>query len=112
MKSTPVNLDVNPRAVFILAAVLCLPSLVAGQGSPTLPDDLYVIDLANETTTRIGSMGFLGVQGLDYSPSGLLYAWDVSEGLLIVNPITGAATDVNSSVGGTGAIQSIVFAPD
>ena len=82
------------------------------QGSPTLNDDLYVIDLASQTTTRIGSLGFSGVQGLDCSPSGLLYAWDVSEGLLIVNPVTGAAIDVNPSVGGTGAIQSIVFAPD
>jgi hypothetical protein len=81
-------------------------------GSPTLPDDLYEIDLANQTTTRIGSMGFNGVQGLDYSPSGLLYAWDVNDGLLIVNPVTGAAVDVNSSIGGTAAIQSIVFAPD
>lgn len=81
-------------------------------GSPTLPDDLYEIDLTNQTTTRIGSIGFNGVQGLDYSPSGLLYAWDVNDGLLIVNPVTGSAVDVNSSIGGTGAIQSIVFAPD
>jgi hypothetical protein len=82
------------------------------QGSPTLHDDLYEIDLLHETTTRIGSLGFLGVQGLDFSPGGSLYAWDVNEGLLIVDPITGAAVDVNSSVGGTAAIQSIVFAPD
>ncbi len=81
-------------------------------GSPTLPDDLYEIDLANQTTTRIGSMGFNGVQGLDYSPSGLLYAWDVIDGLLVVDPLTGVAVDVNSSIGGTAAIQSIVFAPD
>jgi hypothetical protein len=81
-------------------------------GSPTLPDDLYEIDLVSQTTTRIGSMGFNGVQGLDFSPSGLLYSWDVINGLLIVNPVTGAAVDVNSSIGGTGAIQSIVFAPD
>src|SRR3954469_17210020 len=81
-------------------------------GSPTLPDDLYEIDLANQSTTRIGSMGFNGVQGLDYSPSGLLYAWDVNDGLLLVDAATGAAADVNLTTGGTPPIQSIVFAPD
>jgi hypothetical protein len=82
------------------------------QGSPTLPDDLYEIHLASQTTSRIGSLGFLGVQGLDASPGGGLFAWDVQDGLLTVNPVTGAATDVNSSIGGTAQIQSIVFAPD
>ena len=81
-------------------------------GSPTVPDDLYEIDLIHETTTRIGSLGYLGVQALDFSPSGSLYAWDVNFGLLIVDPITGAATDINPSIGGTAAIQSLVFAPD
>jgi hypothetical protein len=81
-------------------------------GSPTLPDDLYEIDLTHETTSLIGSLGFLGVQGLDFSPSGSLYAWDVDFGLLTVDPSTGTATDVNPSIGGTAAIQSLVFAPD
>jgi hypothetical protein len=82
------------------------------QGSPTLPDDLYVIDLKSESTTRIGSLGFLGVEGLDFSPSGLLYAWDVSAGLLLVDPNTAAAVDLNPRIAGTDEIQSIVFAPD
>jgi hypothetical protein len=82
------------------------------QGSPTLPDDLYEINLAGQTTSRIGSLGFLGVQGLDASLGGSLFAWDVQDGLLMVNPVTGAATDVNAGIGGTAQIQSIVFAPD
>jgi hypothetical protein len=82
------------------------------QGSPTLPDDLFEIDLGSETANRIGSLGFPGVQGLDFSPHGLLFAWDVHEGLLTVDPVTGAAADVNPAVGGTAEIQSIVFSPD
>ncbi|NOZ40742.1 MAG: hypothetical protein GXP24_11025 [Planctomycetes bacterium] len=81
-------------------------------GSPTLDDDLYRFDLASQTTTRIGSLGFGAVQGFDISPNDTFYAWDIIEGLLTVDPVTGNATDVNPSIGGTGDIQSIVFAPD
>lgn len=81
-------------------------------GSPTLPDDLYKINLAAQTTSLIGSLGFLGVQGFDAAPNGDLFAWDGTAGLLRVNPATGAAVDVNPAIGGTAAIQSIVFAPD
>jgi hypothetical protein len=82
------------------------------QGSPTINDDLLEINLTNQTTQVIGSLGFLGVQALDFSPNGELYAWDVNFGLLTVNPLNGAATDVNPSIGGTAGIQSIVFSPD
>ena len=82
------------------------------QGSPTLPDDLYEINLGTQTTTRIGSLGFLSVQALDVAPSGSFFAWDTQAGLLTVNPVTGAAVDVNTSIGGSTEIQSIVFAPD
>ena len=82
------------------------------QGSPTLDDDLYRFDLASQTTIRIGSLGFGAVQGLDISPDGNFFAWDVVTGLLSVDPLTGIATDINPTIGGTGDIQSIVFAPD
>lgn len=82
------------------------------QGSPTINDDLLEIDLTNQTTQVIGSLGFLGVQALDFAPNGELFAWDVDFGLLTVNPLNGAATDVNPSIGGSGGIQSIVFSPD
>lgn len=81
-------------------------------GSPTLDDDLYVFDLANEATALIGSLGFSRVQGLDFSPDGTLYAWDVEEGLLIVNPMTGLAADVSPAQPGTAEIQSLAFTPD
>jgi hypothetical protein len=81
-------------------------------GSPTINDDLYRIDLATQTTQLIGSLGRLGVQGFDIAPNGTFYAWDGFAGLLTVDPVTGATTDVNPSNGGTASIQSIVFAPD
>ena len=81
-------------------------------GSPTLDDDLYRFDLTSQTTTRIGSLGFKAVQGLDISSDGNFFAWDVVAGLLAVDPLTGIATDINPTIGGTGDIQSIVFAPD
>jgi hypothetical protein len=81
-------------------------------GSPTLNDDLYELNLANQTTQLIGSLGYMSVQGLDVAPSGDLFAWDITAGLLKVNPLTGLATDVNLRVNGTAGIQSIVFAPD
>lgn len=82
------------------------------QGAPTLDDDLYLFDLANQTTSRIGSLGFVGVQGLDVSANGTLYAWDIFDGLLTIDPTTGNATDVNPAIGGTVDIQSITFSPD
>ena len=81
------------------------------QGSPTLPDDLYEINFGAQTTSRIGSLGFLSVQALDVSPGGSFFAWDTQDGLLTVNPATGAAVDVNTSIGGSAEIQSIVFGP-
>lgn len=81
-------------------------------GSPTLNDDFYSIDLQNESTNLIGSLGFKSVQGFDISPSGDFFAWDIFEGLLSIDPVTGMATDVNPGVGGTADIQSIVFAPN
>ena len=81
-------------------------------GSPTVSDDLFTFDLASESTALIGSLGFTAVQGLDISPSGEFYAWDIFDGLLTVDPLTGAATDLNPTIGGTADIQSIVFAPD
>lgn len=82
------------------------------QGSPTVNDDLLEINLTNQTTQVIGSLGFLGVQALDFSTNGELFAWDVDFGLLRVDQLSGVATDVNPSIGGSGDIQSIVFAPN
>lgn len=68
-------------------------------------DDLYKLDPVSGVATFIGSTGFTGVQGLG-AANGVLYGWDINYGLLTINPATGAATDVNASVGGTG-IQNL-----
>jgi hypothetical protein len=76
-------------------------------------DELYTIDTTTGAATLVGSTGRGTVQGLAFSPAnGILYAWDNAAGLLTVDPATGAATDVNPSVGGTGDIQTISALPD
>jgi hypothetical protein len=82
------------------------------QGAPTLPDDLYRIDLVAETTLKIGSLDFGSVQGFDIAPNGDFFAWDINSGLLQIDAETGVATDVNPAIGGTGDIQSIAFSPN
>ena len=75
-------------------------------------DDLYIIDPYTGIGTIVGSTGLSGIQGLDFSPSGTLYGWDIHIGLVTIDTETGIATDVNSSVGGTVDIQTITFTSD
>jgi hypothetical protein len=89
----------------VLYAVNCRP------GAGLQPHDLYTINVATGVGTLIGHTGD-GVQGLAFSPGGVLYGWDVVLGLVTINTATGAATDVNPAIGGTGDIQSIIFGPD
>jgi hypothetical protein len=77
-------------------------------------DILYTINPANGVGTIVGATGLPGLQGLDFSPSGQLFGWDVGlsgsngAGLVTINTTTGVATDVNPAVGGI-ALQSIAF---
>jgi hypothetical protein len=77
-------------------------------------DSLYRIDpvgFLNSTATAalVGATGFTGIQSLTFGPTGTLFGWDVDEGLVTVNPSTGATTDVNLGLGGTGDIQGMTF---
>ncbi|MCB9879624.1 MAG: hypothetical protein H6835_18675 [Planctomycetes bacterium] len=65
-------------------------------------DDLVTIDLATGADTLVGTVGFSAVQSL-CSLGGQLYAWDVFAGLLLVDAVTGAGTDVDPAVGTNGA---------
>jgi len=76
------------------------------------PDDLFTINVATGAGALIGATGLTGLQGLDFAPEGTLYGWDISLGLVTINPATGAATDVNPAVGAPADIQSIVFGPN
>lgn len=63
------------------------------------PSALYRYDTASGVATRIGPSRANEIQGLT-AHQGLLYAWDLSLGLGIVDTATGVFTDVNPAVGG------------
>lgn len=76
-------------------------------------DDIYTVDTSTAVATLVGSTGWYGIQGLAYA-GGTLYAWETGsgsgfgEGLMTVSTSTGAATDVNPAVGGSGSeVQTI-----
>jgi len=82
------------------------------------PDRLYTIDTTTGVARLVGDTGFPGVQGLAYSPTAnVLYGWDigsgsgVGDGLVIINPATGAATDVGPAEG-TSEIQGLTVLPN
>lgn len=83
-----------------------------------IADDLYRIDLATGNATLLGSTGFSGIQGLAFAPDGTLYGWDVNSlftgaGLVLIDPLTGQATDINAAIGESDAdIQGLAAAPD
>lgn len=67
------------------------------------PDRLALIDTSTGTITPIGNMGFSGVQAIALH-QGVLYGWDINQGLLTIDVNTGAATDINPAytTGGAG----------
>jgi hypothetical protein len=79
-------------------------------------DELYVIDVGTGTGLLVGPTGRTTLQALTFGPDGTLYGWDVATGvaggLCTLDPITGAATDVNPAVGADEEIQCLTFAPD
>jgi hypothetical protein len=86
--------------------------------SPSGPDALYRIDLTLGTATLIGPTGFAGVEALTFAGGNTFYAWDVGDGsgngagLLTIDTSTGIGTDVNPSVGGTDAVQTLSYWQD
>ncbi|MCA8964822.1 MAG: hypothetical protein H6838_02370 [Planctomycetes bacterium] len=74
-------------------------------------DWLVLVDPATGVTTSIGSTGYTDIQGLVVH-LGVLYAWDVFAGLLVVDPATGAAVDPFPNVSGPAYQQSLCSHPD
>ena len=72
------------------------------------PDSLATIDTSNGEVTYFGATGLTGIQGLAFSQDEVLYGWDLGEGLVTIDLLTGVATDVNPEVGG-GYIQTLDF---
>lgn len=94
---------------------------VADSGSIGSEDRLVQIDPLTGDTTDLGGLGFAGVQSLAFSSNGTLFAWDGTgsaasggvrqgAGLLMVDPMTGAATDVFVDDIGL-SLQSFAFGP-
>lgn len=81
--------------------------LGVAQASPS--DLLVTVDLLNGTITPRGPLGFGGVQALTRFQN-TFYAWDVTAGLLKVDFLTGAATDVNPGLGTGGAVIQFLIA--
>ncbi|MBL8730761.1 MAG: hypothetical protein JNN13_00140 [Planctomycetes bacterium] len=77
--------------------------------SPT--DSLVRIDTSTGTWVTIGSLGFDAVQALT-NHLGTLYAYDVNAGLLVVDPLTGAALDLAPSLPAPADIQWLTTRSD
>ena len=81
-------------------------------GDTTTDDLLYTINASTGAMTLIGTMAFAGVQSLTFSSGGTLYGFDGGGGLITIDPLTAAATDVNLTIGASGNdIQTIAFSP-
>lgn len=75
------------------------------------PDRLVQVDVVTGVVTTIGNTGYSSIQGLALH-LGVLYAWDLNQGLLIVNPVTGVASDPFPGIGGPTGVQFLCSHPD
>jgi WD40 repeat protein len=77
----------------------------------TSVDLLSLVDTTTGAVTRVGPIGFSGLQGLALH-LGTLYAWDITQGLIVVDTTTGAGLDPFPGVGGPSGLQSLCSHPD
>ncbi len=69
----------------------------------------YEVDLVTGALSALAPLsGASRMQGMTYSPDGVLWGWDLDLGLVTISA-SGAATDVNPLVGADADIQSIEF---
>ena len=81
-------------------------------GDVATNDLLYTINASTGVMTLIGTMAFAGVQALAFSSGSTLYGFDLrGGGLITIDPLTAAATDVNLAIGADNDIQTIAFSP-
>lgn len=80
-------------------------------GDTTTNDLLYTINASSGAMTLIGTMAFAGVQALAFSSGSTLFGFDgAGGGLITIDSLTAAATDVNPAIGGSGNdIQTLAF---
>jgi hypothetical protein len=80
---------------------------------------LYTINKVTGASTLVGDTGVGGIQGLEFSPTGVLYGYAVGygsgigAGLITIDPMSGIAHDVNPNVSGNADdIQTLAFGSD
>lgn len=115
---TPASFDVramaySPEGFLYAARNVDLPD------GTHVSDELYTVDAGTGATTSVGSIGMPGIQGMAFSPGGVLYGWDdgagtgAGAGLVTIDTTTALATDVNPAVGGSALhVQTLEFTPD
>ena len=75
-------------------------------------DSLALVDVGTGQVTTIGATGLSGLQSI-VTRNGVIYSFDANVGLVTLNPNTGAFTDVNTALGGSGAnVQWMAFRAD
>lgn len=87
-------------------------------GQTDVLDELYKVAMDTGTVTFVGTTGVTGLQALEFAPDGTLYGWDVGTGtgaglgLVTVDALNAATTDVSPNAAGTAAVQTLAFGPD
>ncbi len=72
-------------------------------------DVLGYVDPTTMNPTTVGDTGFDSLQSLAIGPDETLYSWDMHDGLVILDPDTGAGTEVAGENFGVGSIQYLTF---
>lgn len=111
------TIDPNTGAATVQYPGIDLRGLTGGGGSLlygiTLSSGsrLVSIDVSSGAITTIGPTGFSSIQGLALH-GGVLYGWDLSRGLVTIDPATGAGADPFPAVAGPSALQFLCSHPD
>ena len=109
VSTSPVNslsgLDVQPGTGTLFAS--------GGFGSN---GDLFTLDAATGATTLVGHTGYSAVPGLAFLPDGTLYGTaqlgtNVADGLIRIDPATGASVAVGPFGGGAYSVDAIASDP-
>lgn len=118
-ESRLVHVDPGDGSMTLAATLPFYPQSLATAGGTGLfaaaASTLWHIDTATGATTTIGATGVTAL-GAIVTYQGVLYGWDRVSGLVVLDPVTGLATDVNPAIGGatlaTGGIYWLAVRDD
>lgn len=114
-----VHVDPGTGSTTLTATLPFHPQSLATAGGAALfaaaASALWHIDTATGATTNLGATGVTAL-GAIVTYQGVLYGWDRGVGLVVLDPVTGLATDVNPAIGGatlaTGGIDWLAVRDD